>query len=63
MTGCDKTRLLAGTVMVYIALLVSPGTASREPLDGKPRERNEYLPTSSILLSQRDIYLQLLVRR
>lgn len=26
MTGCDKTRLLAGTVMVYNALLVSPGT-------------------------------------
>lgn len=28
MTGCDKTRLLAGTVMVYIALLVSPGTSA-----------------------------------
>lgn len=28
MTGCDKTRLLAGTVMVYIALLVSLGTST-----------------------------------
>ena len=27
MTGCDKTRLLAGTVMVYIALFVSLGTS------------------------------------
>lgn len=28
MTGFEKTRPLAGTVMVYIALFVSPGTSA-----------------------------------